>query len=873
MKRVYREAFGPGPSTSISDEPRRINVMFLCEEWVSSKGGLATFNREFAVNLAKTPSDKINVHCYVSKSNESDREDAKNNGVNLITAQSIPGTSDPLDWLKFPPPELPNPDIVIGHGRKFGTPAYCIVRTTNCKWVQFVHVFCEDLGKYKQSDENRRSASNTIAENEKKHKSEVELCKAADVVVAVGSRLQQKYSRCLPGIEVQVITPGILENFSILSEKKLDEASPDEFSIFVFGRGTYEDLALKGYDIIADAIGCLGEKFKMTFVGSPEGEHRNIEDWFLQKTKITRRQVTIRSYCDQDELKMMFHESDLVALPSRTEGFGLVALEAISAGVPVLVTSESGIAKALEKVEGGKSVVVESEKPEEWSEKIQQLSRQKPEERHGFAIQLREIYSKAYSWDVQCEKFKETMQHLTDRPPRTARLNDSTWGSGKNVGMMASFLAEYSGDATALANKTNLSGVKDNDKATSSLVENKGWNLLHAASQGGDVDIIESMLSLGLDINSRDSLGTTPVMVAAASGKMEAVDFLLVKGADPSLTTNIGRNLLHAAAEGGNLSIVETMLSKHIAVDLEDNDGITSLMIAASKNNLEIVDYLLGKGADPNLQSKKGRNVFLIAAEYGSIAVIERLLSCGLNIDSRDGEGNTPLMCAAALAKLETFNLILEKGADPLLKGKSGWSLLHFACQGGNVAIIETILSRGIDIDEIANSIGDLTPLVVTIVFNKLEAMKYLLDKGADPSLENSFRKVNSLHLATIGGNIDIIDAILSRGFDINTPSSEGLTSLMFAAFTKNVAVVEYLLHKGADPALSDHLGRTCLHYASEGGDVTVIEKCLSHGVDVESKDSEGKTPLMLAAAKGNSDAVKYLLQRSAIPSQTGTAE
>ena len=62
-------------------------------------------------------------------------------------------------------------------------------------------------------------------------------------------------------------------------------------------------------------------------------------------------------------------------------------------------------------------------------------------------------------------------------------------------------------DATTLVNKTNLSGVKDNDNATSSLVENKGWNLLHAASQGGDVAIIESMLSLGLDINSRGSLG------------------------------------------------------------------------------------------------------------------------------------------------------------------------------------------------------------------------------------------------------------------------------------------------------------------------------------------------------------------------------
>jgi len=225
--------------------------------------------------------------------------------VNIITAQPIPGTSDPLEWLRLPPSELPRPDIVIGHGRKFGTPAYSILRTTNCKWVQFVHVVCEDLGKYKQKDENINS--DTIEENEKKHKDEIKLCQAANMVVAVGSRLQQKYNKCLPGIEVQIVTPGILENFCHLSDQRLDKVTccSEEFSIFVFGRATYEDLALKGYDIIADAIGSLGEKFKVTFVGAPEGQFRNIEEWFLQKTRITRRQMTIRGYCDQDELCSM----------------------------------------------------------------------------------------------------------------------------------------------------------------------------------------------------------------------------------------------------------------------------------------------------------------------------------------------------------------------------------------------------------------------------------------------------------------------------------------------------------------------------------------------------------------------------------------
>ena len=397
----------------IQGDPQQINVLFVCNEWNSSKGGLSTFNREFAINLAKTSSDTIKVHCYVSQSTQQEREDAKRDGVNIIIAKSIPGTSDPLEWLRQPPPELECPDIVVGHGLKFGTPAYCIVQTKKCKWVQCVHVCYEDLGKFKLADE-KRTVPDTIEENEKKQKEEIKLCKAANMVIAVGSRLQQKYNRCLPDIEVEVITPGILESFYYLSGKKRSKVSwsPDEFSIFVFGRASYEDLVLKGYDIIVDAVGSLGEKFEVTFVGAPEGQHRKIEEWFLQNKKVKRKQLTIRGYCDQNELKTMFYGADLVAMPSRTEGFGLIALEAISAGVPVLVTSESGIAKALERVEGGKSVIVQSEEPEEWAQKIKTMSMKKPEERLDNAIRLRENYEKTYSWSTQCGRFSEMIGAL-----------------------------------------------------------------------------------------------------------------------------------------------------------------------------------------------------------------------------------------------------------------------------------------------------------------------------------------------------------------------------------------------------------------------------------------------------------------------------
>ena len=393
-----------------------IDVMFICSEWGSSKGGLSTFNRELALNLAKYSKERIRVHCFVCQSTEEERQDASSNGIHLITAQRPPGSSDPLEWIRFPPSELPNPDIIVGHGRKFGGAAYSIRRITGCKWIHFVHVFCEDLGKYKLECSVTADA---IADNEAKNKRELELCKASDSVVAVGSLLQGKYQRSLSDFEVEVITPGIFEKYvnpTARKSNKFESSGEDEFRIFMFGRGSFEDFELKGYDIIGKAVASLERKFELTFVGAPQDQQRKIEKWFLEETKITRNQLTIRGFCNYEEMREMFRQADAVVMPSRTEGFGLVALEAISAGVPLLVSRECGIAKALQTVDGGMAVVIPSASPEEWAKRIQELSQQSPDERYASAVCLRENYGKRYHWKEESEKFMKMILQLAPNP-------------------------------------------------------------------------------------------------------------------------------------------------------------------------------------------------------------------------------------------------------------------------------------------------------------------------------------------------------------------------------------------------------------------------------------------------------------------------
>ena len=91
--------------------------------------------------------------------------------------------------------------------------------------------------------------------------------------------------------------------------------------------------------------------------------------------------------------------SNVAIVPSRTEGFGLTALEALSAGLPFLVSQNSGFGEAIQEI--GSSFVVNSEDPEHWAEAIKSV-RQKGSERAIKECQeLRARYAEKYSWEIQ----------------------------------------------------------------------------------------------------------------------------------------------------------------------------------------------------------------------------------------------------------------------------------------------------------------------------------------------------------------------------------------------------------------------------------------------------------------------------------------
>ena len=380
-----------------------MRVTLLSSEWKATKVGLSTINRVLAIQLAKHPGVEVSV--FLPQCSKEDKQVAASQySVKLIEAKPM-AAFDPVDCLSFLPKDHAV-DCVIGHGTVLGRQVQGIKHNRpHCKWIQVVHTDPEELAMYKAYEKR-------ISRGQRKHKHEVELCKLADKVVAVGPKLAETFSRYLrpSGKDQDVInlTPGI---FSEFSDVKQAHGELSSFSVLVFGRSDNEDFQLKGYDIAAKAIAELKDKtYKLTFVGATSGEEEQVADMLLQQG-IDPSQLKVRPFNEnREQLAELLCEVDLAIMPSRTEGFGLAALEALSAGLPVLVSENSGLGEALKKIPYGSRCVVESENPREWANAIKAVRRKDRERRLRESEMVRAAYAKEYSWKEQLDKLVEKMK-------------------------------------------------------------------------------------------------------------------------------------------------------------------------------------------------------------------------------------------------------------------------------------------------------------------------------------------------------------------------------------------------------------------------------------------------------------------------------
>ena len=324
-----------------------LNITLLANEWKSSAGGLSTLNRELAIHLSQMLNVRVSLLVPEGACTDEDKREARSFGIRILDARKRVGV-EPLLWLSNPPRDH-KIDVIVGHGVTLGCQVQFIKEHTqfqNCKWVHVVHTAPEYLSKYK-------GYCSPISRGEKKHWDEVDLCKEADLVVPVGPKLGKTYhsylQECKKDEDLFELIPGLFEReFGDLPAKQNPKDEKDDFIVLLCGRGDQEDFEVKGYNIAALAFAdqrLKGKRYSLLFVGSPEGKQDEVREGLL-KYGIADEQLTVREFVkSRERMKELFCEVDMVIMPSKSEGFGLVALEALSAGLPILVSSNSGFAK------------------------------------------------------------------------------------------------------------------------------------------------------------------------------------------------------------------------------------------------------------------------------------------------------------------------------------------------------------------------------------------------------------------------------------------------------------------------------------------------------------------------------------------------
>ncbi|CAH3191631.1 unnamed protein product [Porites evermanni] len=216
-----------------------------------------------------------------------------------------------------------------------------------------------------------------IAKGEEKNTAEVELCQNEDLVVAVGPKLKEAFSCKLRLYHQDIfqLIQGSLAEFSDIKHAAHDGVN---FRVLSFGRGDLEDFSLKGYDIAAQSIVELKDSSYILifwciysgFSGASKGRQDKVAENLLQ-TGISKNQLIVKSFVkDKQKLRGLFCAVDLAIMPSRTEGFGLTGLEAMSAGLPVLVSGNSGFGKTVRKLPMAESFVIDFDDPKEWAKAI-----------------------------------------------------------------------------------------------------------------------------------------------------------------------------------------------------------------------------------------------------------------------------------------------------------------------------------------------------------------------------------------------------------------------------------------------------------------------------------------------------------------------
>jgi ankyrin repeat protein len=187
---------------------------------------------------------------------------------------------------------------------------------------------------------------------------------------------------------------------------------------------------------------------------------------------------------------------------------------------------------------------------------------------------------------------------------------------------------------------------------------------LARAAAHGQLNSVRALLKSGADVNKKDPIGFSALMLAARHGDQDVVTTLLDAGADPNASagiTHVGRwsvlTMAMSRCNRNRIQLMDTVIAAGAKVNPPIEDPITPLDYAIEESDLEMIQAILQRGAEVNRTDDFGNTPLRTAVGMGepNVAVVKLLLSAGADPNppkSRvGGEGHS----MSLLAHLEEY--------------------------------------------------------------------------------------------------------------------------------------------------------------------------------------------------------------------------
>jgi glycosyltransferase involved in cell wall biosynthesis len=306
-----------------------LTYVFFATAWSSANGGINSFNMDLCNAIAKLG---IRISIFLPADGKSDA-DIPNN----ITVHRLPTSVERFDRTstEFVQQRLEgSSDIVwVGHDAVTGGLANYMRKVMGGKSVVFHHMDYSNYYFLKQKD------------SVEKIRNQKHLLREADIVIGIGPRLANSAKHVRPAdMETYTLVPGVPERPPV-------KARAFDYRLMMCGRLDLSEDKVK--NMTAGAKGAItalarlpGGRGSVTLIGASANEVATMRHSIDQSVAINSVPYIESREKYFDELE----DADLILMPSVKEGFGLVAWEAVSLGVPVLVSKSSGFYELMQEL-------------------------------------------------------------------------------------------------------------------------------------------------------------------------------------------------------------------------------------------------------------------------------------------------------------------------------------------------------------------------------------------------------------------------------------------------------------------------------------------------------------------------------------------